>query len=117
MCKAMRTRTFFRYALLAVASAAVACTVHQQETPSITGQCVTIAATPTGSNFSTSQTQTVEIRLMPPGLIVPALSGPTPAFVVAPGAPTVGAPVQFDASTSCGGPLVSGACPATGPSV
>src|SRR5207249_578864 len=37
MCKAMRTRTFFRYALLAVASAAVACTVHQQETPSITG--------------------------------------------------------------------------------
>src|SRR5258708_963418 len=35
--KAMRTRTFFRYVLLALALAAVACTVHQQGTPSLTG--------------------------------------------------------------------------------
>jgi PKD repeat protein len=217
----MRTRTFFRYALLAVASAAVACTVHQTGTPSLTGpsefalsvsvsavpdsinqdggsqssvrvmahdangqpksgqsfrldilvngsqvdfgtlsartvvsgsdgaafavytapppqptgsrvatcstfntpgalagQCVTIDATPIGSNFAASQTQGVEIRLVPPGIIVPPGATPTAAFTSAPGVPTIGAPVQFDASTSCGGPLdAGGTCPSTSPAI
>jgi PKD repeat protein len=208
----MRTRTLFRYALLAFASAAVACGVHQQETPSLTGPsefalsvsvtalpdsinqdggsqssirvtahdangqpingqtfrldimvsgsevdfgtlsartvvtgsdgtafavytappappngstvgtcgalagaCVSIAATPTGSNFSASQTQSVLIHLTVPGTILPPAASPTAAFTVTPTPVGLNVATNFDASASCGGAVSGGTCDNTNP--
>jgi len=80
---------------------------------SLAGQCVNIAATPISSNFAAAQTQTVTIRLVPLGVIIPAAATPTPAFTNTPASPTIGTPVVFDASTSCGGPTNGGSCPSS----
>jgi PKD repeat protein len=77
------------------------------------GTCIDILATPTGSDFLTAVSQSVQIRLVPPGVILPPVSGPTPSFTVTPSSPSANIPVQFDASLSCGEPLVGGACPPT----
>ena len=83
------------------------------------GGCIAIVATPMGSNFSTGRTQSVEIHLIPPGVILPPAATPTASFTVTPNGPAANTPVQFDASASCAGPLqASGGCPeAFGPLV
>jgi PKD repeat protein len=67
------------------------------------GTCVTIVATPTGTNFDTVNAQSVTIRLVPPGVILPPADTPTARFNVAPATPSVGQPVLFDATLSCPG--------------
>jgi PKD repeat protein len=84
---------------------------------SLPGNCVSIVATATATNFATANPQQVQIRLVPQGVILPPTSAPAPSFVVVPGSPAANSPAQFDASTSCGGPLVSGSCPASAPSI
>src|SRR5262249_44898447 len=79
--------------------------------------CVNLIATPTSTNFGTVNPESVTIRLWPPGVILPPTQTPTPSFVFVPAAPAANSPVQFDASASCGGTLVSGACPATAPTI
>ena len=60
---------------------------------------VTIRATPVGSNFANAVARSVEIRLVPQGVIIPQNQDPTAAFTFS--APTEeGTPVTFDASTS-----------------
>jgi PKD repeat protein len=81
------------------------------------GNCVSIVASPTSTNFTTSNPEQVTIRLVPTGVIVPPASSPTANFVVVPASPTANSPAQFDASSSCGGPLNGSSCPATAPSI
>ena len=77
----------------------------------VPGQCVTIVATPTGTDFQTSNSQIVVIRLVPPGVILPPASTPTPQFTINPATLNMNVFSRFDASSSCGGPLTaSGAC-------
>src|SRR6202022_3710508 len=54
---------------------------------------------------------TVDIRLLPPGVILPAGLTPLPMFVVLPASPAANTPAQFDASTSCGSTNALGVCP------
>ena len=81
------------------------------------GNCVSIVATPTASNFTTVNPEQVLIRLVPTGVLVGPTTFPTANFTVAPASLSANAPAQFDASTSCGGPLVGGNCPATAPGI
>jgi PKD repeat protein len=60
---------------------------------------VTIAVTPTGSNYAASQTQSVVIRLVPTGVILPNVNF-VPKFTFAPTSPSQGQAVFFDASTT-----------------
>src|SRR5438128_3686374 len=71
------------------------------------GTRVTIVATPIGTNFDASQTQSVDIRLMPVGVILPPAETPTARFSFSPTSPVALLPVLFDASLSCAG---SSAC-------
>jgi PKD repeat protein len=71
---------------------------------------VSILATPSGSNFQTANPQTVDIRLVPTGVILPAAGSPKAAFTVSPASPTANTPAQFDASTSCGSTDAANAC-------
>jgi PKD repeat protein len=64
---------------------------------------VTIVATPIGSNYQAANSQTVEIRLVTPGVILPPAGTPTPAFSFSPTPVTIDVPVNFDASRSCAG--------------
>ncbi len=70
---------------------------------SLPGTCVTIVATPVGTDFSAAVTRSAEIRLVPVGVILPPADTPTAQFTFAPSSPTAHSPVAFDASTSCGG--------------
>jgi len=65
------------------------------------GSLVTIMATPTSSNFQTAVSQTVDIRLVPTGVILPPGQTPTPSFVYTPSSPLVNVAVKFDGSLSC----------------
>src|SRR5947207_4042930 len=67
------------------------------------GTCVTIVAAPTGSNFQTSTSQIVVIRLVPPGVILPPAGSPEAKFTFTPSAPEVDVPIVFDASSSTAG--------------
>ena len=78
----------------------------------VPGNSVTIMASPTGADASTSTPRTATIRMVPPGSVTILPPAPTPvaAFTFTPVAPAAGSPVIFSAATSCGGPLVSNAC-------
>jgi PKD repeat protein len=65
------------------------------------GNLVAILATPIGSNYQTSVTQSAEVRLVPPGVVLPAASAPTADFVVSPTPVSASVSVNFDASKSC----------------
>ena len=79
------------------------------------GSIVTIGATPKGSNFQTAVPQTADIRLVPPGVILPPADTPTPAFTYSPTAVNTNVPVIFDASASCPGAVsATGACASSG---
>jgi hypothetical protein len=68
------------------------------------GTCVDIVASAMGSNFQTANPQTVTVRLVPPGVILPPADTPTARFNVSPDPPAVGQPILFDATPSCPGP-------------
>jgi PKD repeat protein len=67
------------------------------------GTCVTVVATPSGSNFEAANPQLVTIRLVPPGVILPPAGSPTAAFTFSPSPPSVAVPLIFDASSSSAG--------------
>ncbi len=73
------------------------------------GTIVTILATPISGDFRGAVSRQVDIRLMPPGVILPPNSPPQPAFVVSPIPVTVFTTATFDASgttdegVACGG--------------
>jgi PKD repeat protein len=75
---------------------------------------VFIVATSIGSDYSTAVSNKVQIRLVPPGVIIPSSSTPAANFVVAPSAPTANSSVQFDASTACATQPEGTVCPGTG---
>src|SRR5581483_3455954 len=69
----------------------------------LTGICVDIVMTPTSNNFSTAQSTTTTIRLVPPGVILPPAGTPTAAFTFTPTPVTQGSAVTFDGSGSTAG--------------
>ncbi len=64
------------------------------------GVVVTILVTPVGADYATALPRTVNIRLLPPGVIIPPNSQPVPSFFFSPSSPTTDTTVQFDASES-----------------
>ncbi len=72
------------------------------------GGCLTITATPIGSDFGGARSQEVYLHLIPTGVILPPALTPTASFTFNPTAPSANSPVQFDASASCPGPAASG---------
>jgi len=75
-----------------------------------TSSTVTIRATPVGTDAPSSGPFSAAIRLVPPGVIRPPADTPTAVFTVSPTTPVANIPIQFNASGSCGGPLVGTAC-------
>ena len=64
---------------------------------------VTIRATPLGNNAQGDIPYTVDIRLVPTGVILPPAGTPTASFVVSPSVLTAGVAANFDASASTPG--------------
>jgi PKD repeat protein len=65
-----------------------------------TAQLVTIAVTPVGTDFGSELTRTVDIRLLPVGVIGPSNPTLVAAFTVTPNPPKAFNAATFDASTS-----------------
>ena len=59
---------------------------------------VTFAVTPIGTDFRGEIARTAQLRLLPPGLVLPPNVAPVPDFTLTPSAPTVLTNVVFDAS-------------------
>lgn len=75
------------------------------------GKVVTIRVTPTGTDFRGELPRTIDLRLIPPGLVLPPNALPRPQFTFAPLAPMVLDTVVFDASASTDeGVLCGAAC-------
>ncbi len=66
----------------------------------VPGSCVSIVASATATNFQTANPESVLIRLVPLGVILPAAGAPTAAFTYSPQTVSAGIAVQFDASNS-----------------
>src|SRR6185369_228130 len=64
------------------------------------GNCVSIVATATGTNFTTANPELVTIRLVPTGVILPPAGLPTAQFTVSPTPVNFNIPSIFDASSS-----------------
>jgi len=62
------------------------------------GTVLTLLFTPIGSDFRGALTRQVDIRLIPPGVILPPNGAPQPAFTFSPSAPQAFQTVLFDAS-------------------
>ncbi len=76
-----------------------------------TEQTVSIRATAVGADAQAAIQRTVDIRLVPPGVILPPADTPTAAFTVTPTPVNVNVAATFDASGSCPGQASStGAC-------
>jgi chitodextrinase len=67
------------------------------------GNCVSIVATATATNFSTANPEQALIRLVPTGVILPPASNPTAAFTISPTPVNFNVASTFDASTSTPG--------------
>ncbi len=76
---------------------------------------VTIRATAIGTDTPSSAPFSAEIRLVPPGVILPPAETPTPEFTVTPTPVNLNVAATFDASTSCGGAVTGGACSGSSP--
>ncbi|MCA1559608.1 MAG: PKD domain-containing protein [Acidobacteria bacterium] len=63
------------------------------------GTIIEIAVTPVTGNFANEVSRSVQVRLVPPGIVVPP-DGLTPAFTVTPSQPADHQSVFFDASNS-----------------
>jgi PKD repeat protein len=61
---------------------------------------VTIQAIPAGTDYSNAVPRTVDIRLVPQGVILPIAHAPVPNFTFSPTSPGVADDVFFDASSS-----------------
>lgn len=61
---------------------------------------VTIQAIPSGNDYSNAVPRTVDIRLVPQGVILPIAHAPVPNFTFSPTSPGVGDDVFFDATSS-----------------
>ena len=70
---------------------------------SLPGTCVSVVATATATNFSTANPESVLIRLVPLGVILPPAGSPTAAFTMSPAQALMNVPVTFDASGSTPG--------------
>ena len=76
---------------------------------------VTFYVTPIGNDYRGEQARSVDLRLVPPGVILPPNNAPKAAFTFSPSAPGVLQDVVFDASTTTDGvdgngdPLTCGA--------
>jgi PKD repeat protein len=68
--------------------------------PVDTGTVVTIRVVPAGTNYATAVARSVEIRLVPSGIILPPAGTPRARFAFAPSSPVEGEEVRFDASGS-----------------
>ena len=68
----------------------------------LAGTCVEVVATVIGTNFEAASPQSVRIRLVPPGVIVPPGATPTASFT-APSVAVLNESVSFDASASLAG--------------
>lgn len=68
-----------------------------------TNSSVTIRLTPSEGNFADAQSRFVQIRLVPPGVII-GPTGPRATFTVSPATPAAFSNVTFDASASTPGP-------------
>ena len=89
----LRARRAVRAVMLTLALGHVACTVHQTDTPALTG--------PSGAT----------------GSIPPIAQTPTARFSFAPASPLANSPVVFDGQISCAGladPASTNPCPPTG---
>jgi PKD repeat protein len=64
------------------------------------GGCVIIGATPVGSNFVTLSRETVQIHLLPVGMILPPAGTPSASFTYSPTSPTALTSVSFDGTAS-----------------
>jgi len=64
------------------------------------GNCVSIVATASASNFTTANPEQVVIRLVPVGVVLPPASSPTAAFTITPTPVNFNVPSIFDASAS-----------------
>jgi PKD repeat protein len=69
----------------------------------VPGNCVTIVATATSTNFVTANPEQVTIRLVPTGVILPPAGAPAAAFTITPTPVNFNIPSIFDASTSVQG--------------
>jgi PKD repeat protein len=67
------------------------------------GNCVSIVATATSADFAAANPQSVEIRLVPPGVILPPASTPVPSFTISPSPVNFNVASIFDASGSTPG--------------
>ncbi|HMD33532.1 MAG TPA: PKD domain-containing protein [Vicinamibacterales bacterium] len=86
------------------------CASNGLTTP-LPGSCVSIVASATGTDFSSANTQSVTIRLVPPGVILPPSKTPKALFIVVPESGIqVGQSVFFDASGSCAEVDANDAC-------
>lgn len=63
-------------------------------------QIVQILATPVGADYVGAVTHSVQIRLVPPGVIIPPSDFPKVLFSFSPSAPLTGTDVTFDGSAS-----------------
>jgi PKD repeat protein len=79
------------------------------------GSCVTIVATATATNFVTASPQSVLIRLVPTGVILPPASTPTASFQFSPVTVGPNQNITFDATASCGGSVSAGTCSSSSP--
>ena len=69
---------------------------------------VTILVTPSGTDYAGATSRSVDIRLVPPGVIVPPAATPVASFLFTPSTPQAFSNVVFDASASTpAGGLVS----------
>jgi PKD repeat protein len=69
----------------------------------LAGNCVSIVATASGTNFETANPASVDIRLVPTGVILPPASNPTAVFSFSPNPASANVPVQFNAAASQAG--------------
>jgi PKD repeat protein len=61
---------------------------------------VTLLVTPVGSDYGGATQRSVNIRLVPPGIVLPPSGAPTASFYYSPSTPTALMPVNFDGSAS-----------------
>ncbi|MFB3854474.1 MAG: PKD domain-containing protein [Vicinamibacterales bacterium] len=64
------------------------------------GTVITVFVTPVGDNYANAEARSVDIRLVPPGVIQPPNGAPVADFVFSPASPTAYSDVFFDASST-----------------
>lgn len=63
---------------------------------------ISILAAPVGTDYAGQTFRSADIRLVPPGIILPPFTPPVPRFTYSPTSPSVFTDVRFDASASTG---------------